>query len=101
MNNYLKTELRGLEARILKFRDAEDGNTELRATLNNILTPVLCILDEIDHCPVVDTEDMAIIVLQETRIRMDELFGPETLPSGREPIPRAKDTIPCDMKFDD
>lgn len=96
---YLHAELTREEKRIIKAR--ESANEELRATLNNILTPVVALLDEYAHDRLPDFEDMACRVLQETRSRLDELVGPETLRTGQAPVPRARDTIPCAMEFND
>ena len=102
MKNYLMTELLHEQTRITKLRDAEAECSELRATLNNVLTPVHCVLDEMVHDLKEDTEELATTVLQETRARMCELVGPETLRTGAEPeVPRARDTEPCNMVFED
>lgn len=102
MNEYLQKELIREEKRILKARDAEAECSELRATLNNVLVPVHAVLDEMAHDQKEDTEDLAITVLQETRARMNDLVGPETLRTGAEPeVPRARDTEPCNMSFED
>lgn len=99
MENYLKDELTDCQTKLIKARDKSD-DVELKATLDNVLTPVVVLLDELEHDKQPNFEEMACEVLCETRKRMAELIPPDTLRSGEVPmeIPPARDTEPCNME---
>jgi|GEM_PF-6825581 len=98
MEEYIKSELLDCQEKLLKYRDKSDDK-EFIATINNILTPVVCLLDEFVHDKQPNFEEMACHVLAETRNRMTEILPPETLKSGELPIPPDRDTEPCNMEL--
>jgi len=98
MTDYLLDELTGIESRIRKLKE-EASDNEVIAELNNLLTPVVVLLDEHAHDKQPDFDNFACQVLQETRSRLEDLTGPQTLRSGE--VPRARDTMPCMMEFKD
>lgn len=82
MTEYLITELKDQEKTLKQLRDSS-GNLEYRAEINNILTPVVAMLDEYEHDRQSDFELMACEVLVETRKRIQQIEDkiPDTLRS--------------------
>lgn len=82
MENYLIDELRTCEATIKSLRDGS-CNPEYRAELNNVLTPIIALLDEAKHNKQPDFELEACEVLVATRKRIIEMEEkiPDTLKS--------------------
>jgi hypothetical protein len=81
MQTYLIDELHAAEKRIKKLRD-DSSDQEFRAMLNNVLQPVHSMIDEYEHDRQRGWEDMTCLVLQETRKRLEEITGADTMRSG-------------------
>lgn len=60
---------------VLATDAGEAGDTTLFATLNNIRTPVMILLDEIKHYPQEDTLTVASGILEEARERLKTILS--------------------------
>lgn len=82
MKNDQINELRTYEQTLKQLRDSS-GNLEYRAEINNVLTPIVAMLDEYEHDRQPDFELVACEVLVATRKRICEMEEriPDTLRS--------------------